>query len=87
MVQKKGYLRQDVATVKKDTRADKKNSLKYAVWWDPYSPTTKSSAENKYKIGCEVIPVGIPFIAARAGDATMNAISRNSKNPEAAINS
>lgn len=81
---KKGYLRPDVATIKKEDRADKSN-LKYAVWWEPYSPTTKSAAENKYKIGCEVIPVGIPFIAARAGDATMNAISRNSKHPEAAI--
>ncbi len=79
----RGFIRPDAATVT-DTGADK-NNLRYAVWYQPYKPGGLVEAEGLFGTELVTIRLGEPFLSSRAGHATMNAIGRTSKNPEAAV--
>lgn len=81
---KKGYIRKDVLSSTNSSNDDTR-ALKYAVWIGSIKPGI--DIENKKTYGEEIvqIPLNRPFINAGIGHATMNAVSRTSKNAKAAV--
>jgi len=80
---RRGYIRPDIATVKNidpDIR-----SGKYAIWEEVYKPGGEVEYEAQYNRDLRLISYSDPYLAMKAGDATMTAISTTSKNPDKAI--
>lgn len=80
---KKGYIRNDNASVMDDTA--EYNSGKYAVWVTSYKPGIE--ADTKAALGFDVYTAIIskPYVNVGGGRDTMIGIGKNSKNPELAI--
>jgi len=78
-----GYVRSDIATVQ-DTTKDKKIG-RYASGWGTTKPGMEAEMKNNY--GYEVVTVKMTddMLTTSSSIATMNAVSRTSKNPEAAV--
>ncbi len=78
-----GLIREDVATVQ-NVQSDV-DQLRYGVWRTGYKPGIEAELEIKFGRPMVVVPLDEPYVSARAGDSTMNAITVNSKEPEAAV--
>ncbi|MFP4376528.1 MAG: ABC transporter substrate-binding protein [Spirochaetales bacterium] len=80
---REGLIREDIATVQ-NVQADI-DQLRYGVWRTGYKPGIETELEIQYGRPMLVIPLAEAYVSARAGDGTMNAITVNSKEPEAAV--
>jgi putative aldouronate transport system substrate-binding protein len=78
-----GLIREDIATVQ-NVQSDI-DQLRYGVWRTSYKPGVDVELSINYGIPMVVIPLAEPFVSARAGDATMNAVTVNSRQPEASV--
>ena len=81
---KKGYIRQDVATVTSDSSDIYQG--KYACWGIAWKQGVVSEEQNKMP-NIEVVGVNLqnPFMTRHYASATCFGISKNSKNPEKAL--
>lgn len=79
----KGYIRQDIASVMDDS-TDLKAGM-YGVYFAQYKPGVEAELKNLYGRDVVVVPVEEPYMRYNSGISTMNAVSRNSKNPELAV--
>ncbi len=79
----KGYIRSDQLTVTNDT--ENVNANRYAAFTTTYKEGVEASLLDKHGIEYYCVPVGDPYRSVNAPQATMNAISATSLNPEAAI--
>ena len=79
----KGYIRKDIDSVMDDTTDLKAG--KYAVYFVQYKPGVESEMKNLYGRDVVAVPVEQPYMRYNAGITTMNAVSRNCKNPELAV--
>ncbi len=80
---KKGYIRSDAATVTND-QSDVDNG-KYAISYNTSKPGGLEDMKFKYNKEFVEIPMDEPYLQADAGTSSLNAISRNSKNPVRAL--
>lgn len=80
---KRGFVRQDIATVVDNTPERKAN--KYVCTLGTYKPGGEGEAKAAFGKEYVLIPVGNPYIKAQSGIETMTAFSATSKNPEAAM--
>lgn len=80
---REGLIREDIATVQ-DVQSDI-DQLRYGVWRTGYKPGVETELSNSMGVPMVVIPLAEPYVGARAGDGTMNAITVNSQEPEAAV--
>lgn len=80
---KKGYIRQDAATVTNDS-VDARGG-KYAVIYGNYKPGGLEELSAAHGREYIEIPMSEPYMTADAGNTSLNAINMNSKNPEKAI--
>ncbi|MFW5776272.1 MAG: ABC transporter substrate-binding protein [Spirochaetota bacterium] len=78
-----GLIREDIATVQ-NVQSDI-DQLRYGVWRTGYKPGVDVELSTQYGIPMVVIPLAEPYVGARAGDGTMNAVTVNSQQPEAAV--
>lgn len=79
----KGYIRKDIDSVMDDTTDLKAG--KYGVYFVQYKPGVEAEMKNLYGRDVVVVPVEKPYMRYNAGITTMNAISRNCKNPELVV--
>lgn len=80
---KKGYIRQDIATVT-DNSADVKAN-RYVVSMSSYKPGWDAEMTERQGVEWISVPIEGVYVGATSGIETMTAINVNSKNPEAAM--
>lgn len=79
----KGYFHKDVA-IAKDLNPEKKAG-KFFMIGDVYKPGGEQDMKNRYGYDFYTVPIGMPILSTGSITATLNAISRSSKNPERAM--
>ncbi len=80
---KKGYIRQDIATVT-DNSADVKAN-RYVVSMSSYKPGWDAEYTSRQGVEYISVPIEGVYVGATSGIETMTAINIHSKNPEAAM--
>ncbi len=80
----KGYIRKDAITATNDN-ADLENGKYGFICSSTYKPGVESELEDKYGREMVIKVVGEPYMASKACETAICAISAKSKNPEAAM--
>lgn len=80
----KEYIRKDIVSAINESSADT-SALRYAVWYSSIKPGIDALNTKNYGEAITTIPLRQPLIKPNAGQATMNAVSNSSKNPEKAL--